>query len=218
VLLTVSDFGNGIATTDLDKVFEPFFATNEGGEGPGLGLSMVYGFIKQSNGYIKVQSELGQGTSFKLYLPRYEGTVEENVVARKLAPVGGIERILVVEDDPQVRASVVRQLKTLGYSVFNAVDGTAGVAAFEATPQPFDLLLTDVVLPGPLNGKDLADEVARRWPRTRTVFMSGYTDKILSQEGRLDPSVRLLSKPFRKSDLALIVRQALDSGDKQAPA
>ena len=118
--------------------------------------------------------------------------------------------MLVVEDDPQVRASVVGQLQSLGYSVSQAADGVAGLAAFGASSQPFDLLLTDVVMPGELNGKDLADRVARKWPDAQIVFMSGYSDNVLIHDGRLAPGIRLLRKPFRKSDLAQMVRQALD--------
>ncbi len=211
VQVTVSDTGRGIPPKDLDKVFEPFFGAKEGGRGSGLGLSMVYGFVRQSNGHIAVSSEIDQGTSFKLYLPRYDGTPDAATAHRNATIVGGSERVLVVEDDPQVRASVVRQLQSLGYVVSQAADGSAGVASFEAAAQPYELLLTDVVMPGPLNGKALADEVSRRWPRTRIVFMSGYTDNALIYRGHIDADVLLLSKPFRKGDLARMIRRALDS-------
>ena len=211
VMIVVSDTGGGIPAQDLDKVFEPFFTTKDGGKGSGLGLSMVYGFIKQSNGHVAVASEIGQGTSFKLYLPRYDGAPDEAAVRKSPQAVGGTERVLVVEDDAQVRTSVVRQLQSLGYDVSQAVDGSAGVASFESASSPYDLLLTDVVMPGPLNGKALADEVARRWPSTRIVFMSGYTDNALVNRGHIDPDVRLLNKPFRKIDLAQMIRRALDS-------
>ena len=210
VLIAVTDTGRGILAKDLDKVFEPFFTTKDGGKSSGLGLSMVYGFMKQSNGHIAVTSEIDQGTSFKLYLPRYDGAPDEAAVRRNVAAVGGTERVLVVEDDPQVRASVVRQLQSLGYVVSQAVDGSAGLASFESASPPYQLLLTDVVMPGPLNGKALADEVARRWPATRIVFMSGYTDNALVHRGQIDPDVRLLSKPFLKIDLAQMIRRALD--------
>ncbi len=116
---------------------------------------------------------------------------------------------------PQVRASVVRQLQSLGYTVSQAPDGAAGVAAFEAAAQPYDLLLTDVIMPGPLNGKALADEVARRWPETKIVFMSGYSEDVITHHGRLDAGVRLLSKPFRMNDLATTIREALDDREGQ---
>ena len=210
VALAVTDTGSGIPADMLDKVFEPFFTTKDIGKGTGLGLSMVYGFIKQSNGHIRIDSQVGRGTVFTLYLPRGENSVEEAVVARRVASPGRAERLLVVEDDDQVRDNVVRQLQGLGYVVSQASDGTSGIAAFEAAPKPFDLLLTDVVMPGPMNGKQLADEVARRWPAVKIVFMSGYTENAFVRDGRVDVGMRLLSKPFRKKDLALMVRETLD--------
>ena len=210
VALAVTDTGSGIPPDMLDKVFEPFFTTKDIGKGTGLGLSMVYGFIKQSNGHIRIDSEVGRGTVFTLYLPRGEGAGEEAVVADRIASPARAERLLVVEDDDQVRDNVVRQLQGLGYVVSQASDGTSGIAAFEAASQPFDLLLTDVVMPGPMNGKQLADEVARRWPSVKIVFMSGYTENAFVRDGRVDVGMRLLSKPFRKKDLALMVRETLD--------
>ncbi len=210
VLLTVSDNGRGIPPRDLDKVFEPFFTTKDEGKGSGLGLSMVYGFVKQSNGHIAADSTVDSGTTFKLYLPRHLGAPDEAAVRVRPVVKGGSERILVVEDNPQVRASVVGQLQSLGYDVSQAEDGAAGLASFEAASPSYALLLTDVVMPGGMNGKALADRVALRWPAARIVFMSGYTDNALTQDGNIDATVRLLNKPFRKSDLALIVRQALD--------
>src|SRR5439155_105866 len=143
------------------------------------GLSMVYGFIKQSNGHIKIYSELERGTSIKLYLPKIAGRQEEAAASQGQPLPRGNERILVVEDDGQVRASVVNQLQSLGYAVSEAPDGMAGLAALEVASQPYDLLLTDIIMPGPMNGKALADEVARRWPTTRIVFMSGYTENAI---------------------------------------
>ncbi|MCX7360388.1 MAG: PAS domain S-box protein [Alphaproteobacteria bacterium] len=209
-MLGVTDTGCGIPPEALGKVFEPFFTTKGLGKGTGLGLSMVYGFIKQSRGHITIHSDVGRGTTFKLYLPRSDGAKEATVLPA--APIRhGTERILVVEDEPQVRASVVLQLQSLGYTVTAAADGAAGVASFEASPVPFDLLLTDVVMPGALNGRALADVVARRWPATRIVFMSGYTDTAMIHDGRLDAGVLLLGKPFRRNDLARMMRQALDA-------
>ena len=209
-MLSITDTGTGIPPEMLAKVFEPFFTTKGVGKGTGLGLSMVYGFIKQSNGHIAIDSEVGRGTTFKLYLPRSVGEKEEATVCQPSPLPGGRERILVVEDDAQVRASVVRQLQRLGYTVSQAPDGAVGVAAFEAATQPYDLLLTDVIMPGPLNGKALADEVARRWPKTRVLFMSGYSEDVITHHGRLDAGVRLLSKPFRMTDLATTIREAFD--------
>ena len=216
VMLAVTDTGKGMPPNVLDKVFEPFFTTKEPGKGTGLGLSMVYGFIKQSNGHIKIYSEVGHGTSIKLYLPRNDSDQKEAAVRQSLPMPGGSERILVVEDDSQVRSSVLGQLQSLGYAVVTASDGMAGLAALETAPQPYDLLLTDVVMPGRLNGKGLAEEAIRRWPKTKVVFMSGYTEDAIVHQGQLDPGVLLLNKPFRKIDLAQILRQALDGPDNSS--
>jgi PAS domain S-box-containing protein len=210
-LLVVSDTGIGIAAENLTKVFEPFFTTKDVGKGSGLGLSMVYGFVKQSNGHVAIESEFGRGTSIKLFLPRSSRRAEVTSLGQPASMLRGNERILIVEDDAQVRASVAGQLRSLGYIVAEAPDGAAGVAAFQAASPPYDLLLTDVVMPGALDGKALADEVARRWPTTKIVFMSGYIESDATQHGRLGAEARLLNKPFRKADLANILREALDA-------
>lgn len=207
VLVTISDTGHGILPQHIDQIFEPFFTTKASGKGSGLGLSMVYGFVKQSHGHIAVTSEIDRGTSFRIYLRRHGEAAFVADAAKKVAPVGGSERVLVVEDDRHVRASVVRQLQSLGYEVSQAADGVAGVAAFKAASRPFDLLLTDVVMPGAMNGKALAEEAARLSPNTAVAFMSGYATNVL---GDANSNVQLLNKPFRKSDLALFVRQVLD--------
>jgi CheY-like chemotaxis protein len=194
-------------------VFEPFFTTKDVGKGTGLGLSMVYGFIKQSNGHIKIYSELGHGTCVKIYLPAGEGHHEPVEIGPVATMDRGKERILVAEDNAQVRESVVEQLRSLGYDVTEAVDGASALVRFSENLWPYDLLLTDVIMPGPLNGKALADEVARRWPEVRIVFMSGYTEDAIIHQGRLDPGVRLLPKPFRKAELARAVREALDTAN-----
>ena len=203
VRLSVTDTGTGMPADVLAKVFEPFFTTKDVGKGSGLGLSMVYGFIKQSGGAIGIRSEVGRGTTVTLYLPRSDKTVESAAAPGAGTLRTGSERLLVVEDEPQVREDVARQLRSLGYEVAEAADGAAGLAAFEAAKTPYDLLLTDIVMPGPLGGKALAEQVARRWPGTAIAFMSGYA------EGTSTSS--LLTKPFRKHDLAKHVREALDS-------
>ena len=217
-MLSVTDEGAGIPSGDLKRVFEPFFTTKDVGKGTGLGLSMVYGFIKQSNGHVGIYSEPGHGTSVKLYLPRSDGLVAEPVLRDKGPLPGGAERILVAEDEPQVRASVVRQLRSLGYEVSEAPDGASSITAFEAASVPFDLLLSDVVMPGPLSGKLLAAEVARRWPAAKIVFMSGFTEISSMRHERLDEGALLLSKPFRKLDLARMIRRALDAPGPAAGA
>ena len=203
VRLSVEDTGAGMPPDVLTKVFEPFFTTKDVGKGSGLGLSMVYGFIKQSGGAITIVSEVGRGTVVNLYLPRSDQKVEAGVTHADVAMPRGSERILVVEDEPQVRRQVAQQLRSLGYDVAEAADGAAGLAACEAVETPYALLLTDVVMPGALDGRTLAAEVVRRWPETSVAFMSGYS------EGAVASS--LLTKPFRKQDLARHVRDALDS-------
>ena len=213
-MLAVTDTGVGIPPDALEKVFEPFFTTKEVGRGTGLGLSMVYGFIKQSNGHIKIYSEPDRGTSIKMYLPRADGTVAADVSTHAHSPPIGSERLLVVEDNGDVRARIVEILRSLGYVVDEASDGAAGLAKFGAAPHPYDLLLTDVVMPGPMGGKALADAVSSRWPNTPVVFMSGYTEDAITHQGRLNAGVRLLAKPFRRHELAQMIRQALDDRGK----
>jgi PAS domain S-box-containing protein len=215
VMLAVTDTGTGMAPHVVARAFEPFFTTKAVGKGTGLGLSMVYGFIKQSNGHVSLHSEPGRGTTVKLFLPR---VVEPQATAIPRPPPlpGGKERILVAEDNDEVRDGVVRQLRSLGYDVSEAPDGSAALAALEAVSRPYDLLLTDVIMPGAVNGKVLAEEAARRWPATKIVFMSGYTENTIVRDGRLDPGLLLLEKPFAKRDLAAIVRRALDGAPPPA--
>ncbi|HZX87633.1 MAG TPA: PAS domain S-box protein [Reyranella sp.] len=210
VRLSVTDTGTGIPADVLPRVFDPFFTTKEVGKGTGLGLSMVHGFIIQSKGHIGIESELGRGTTVAIYLPRaMEQPADEHVAAAAALPRGQ-EEILVVEDEPRVRAAMVEQLQSLGYAVSQAADGSAGIAAFERARRPYDLLLTDVVMPG-INGKKLADEVTSRWPGTSVLFVSGFSQDNIVHDGRLDAGAKLLTKPFRKGDLALAVRNALDA-------
>lgn len=213
VMLAVTDSGVGIPPEQVDKVFEPFFTTKEVGKGTGLGLSMVYGFVKQSNGHIRIYSELGRGTVVRMYLPAGAKVRPENgqTAAQVRAVPRGSQRILVVEDDAQVRRSVVGQLRGLGYEIVEAADGAAGLAACEASTKPYDLVLTDVVMPGAVGGEALAEEVRRRWPGTRILFMSGYTENALMYQGHLDAGVDLLTKPFRKDDLAEAIRRILSA-------
>ena len=206
-MLAVSDTGEGIAADILGHVFEPFVTTKEVGKGTGLGLSMVYGFIKQSNGHVKIYSEVGHGTTVRIYLPRHRGVAVE---LDKIIPSlpGGDERILVVEDDSFVRESVVLQLRALGYVVGEADNAARGLER-QAEDAAYDLLLTDVVMPGAMNGKTFAVEAVRRQPGLHVMFMSGYTENALIHNGHLDEGIHLLSKPFRKIDLARAVRNAM---------
>ena len=207
VMLSVTDTGSGMPPAVAKRAFEPFFTTKEVGKGTGLGLSMVYGFIRQSNGHIKIYSEAGQGTSVKMYFPRSEALAAAAAPSRRKTMAGGTEHILVVEDEEAVRAIVGEQLRSLGYDVKLAADAEEALAQLRL--HRFDLLLTDVVMPGRLNGKGLADEVERSWPGTRVVFMSGYSENALVNDGRLDGDVMLLAKPHQKADLAQIIRRAL---------
>ncbi|MFL6792926.1 MAG: CHASE3 domain-containing protein [Bradyrhizobium sp.] len=207
VMIAISDSGTGMSQAVQDKVFEPFFTTKEVGKGSGLGLSMVYGFVKQSGGHIKIYSEEGHGTTIKLYLPPARGQVE--AAASTAAPVsGGTEIILVVEDDALVRNFATAQLQSLGYQAVAAADSRAAMALLE-NGQPFDLLFTDVIMPGGISGRELAEEVVKRRPGIKVLYTSGYTDSAIVHHGRLDEGLLLLTKPYRKSQLAKMVRQAL---------
>jgi len=207
VMLSVTDTGSGMPPEVLKRVFEPFFTTKETGRGTGLGLSMVYGFIRQSKGHIVITSEVGRGTKVSLYFRRSEALVPVAAAPRRQALPGGSESILVVEDEDSVRAIVTEQLRSLGYQVKHASNADQALDFMQAAR--FDLLLTDVMMPGRLNGKGLSEEVERQWPGTRIVFMSGYSENALQHDGRLDNGVKLLAKPHRKADLAMIIRSAL---------
>jgi len=207
VLLAVSDTGTGMSHAVQDKVFEPFFTTKEVGKGSGLGMSMVYGFVKQSGGHIKIYSEEGHGTTIKLYLPPARGQVEVEAPAPE--PVRrGSEVILVVEDDQLVRNYVVTQLGSLGYKTIAVPNARAALALVDKG-EKFDLLFTDVIMPGGMNGRQLADEVAKRRPGMKVLYTSGYTENAIVHHGRLDEGVLLLAKPYRKAQLASMLQQAL---------
>ena len=208
VMLAVSDTGTGISPEAMEHVFEPFFTTKDVGKGTGLGLSMVYGFIKQSKGHIKIYSEKSLGTTVRIYLPRSQGSAFAEEKALISVP-RGTERILVVEDDIAVRDSVVLLLRSLGYVIGEADCAAAGLERL-SKDSAYALLLTDVVMPGQMNGKAFADEAVRRCPGLAVLFMSGYTENAIIRNGQLDEGIRLLSKPFRKVDLARAVRGAMD--------
>lgn len=209
VRLAVTDTGAGIAPETLPRVFDPFFTTKEVGKGTGLGLSMVHGFITQSHGHIDIQSQLGRGTTVTIHLPRAAGLSDHAPVPEPAALPRGSEQILVVDDEARVGDAVVEQLRSLGYAVTRATDGVAGLAAVKGAGQPYDLLLTDVVMPG-MGGRKLADDVTALSPSTAVLFMSGYSRDDIVHDGRIDPGARLLTKPFHKGDLARAVRDALD--------
>jgi PAS domain S-box-containing protein len=207
VMLAISDTGSGMRPEVRDRVFEPFFTTKEVGKGTGLGLSMVYGFVKQSGGHIRIYSEQGHGTTIKLYLPPASGEAE-TIESPPSAVSGGTETILVVEDDELLRNFVITQLRSLGYTTIAASDGPAALAVVERG-EPFDLLFTDVVMPGGMSGRVLAEAVTRRRPNIRVLYTSGFTDNAIVHHGRLDEGILLLAKPYRRPQLAEMVRQAL---------
>ena len=209
-MIAVSDTGVGIASDILDRVFDPFFTSKGPGKGTGLGLSMVYGFIKQSAGHIKIYSEQGYGTTIRMYLPPGTGTGAVAAEPPASALQGGHETILVVEDDKLVRDYVLTQLHSLGYVTLDAANAAEALALVEAG-RSFDLLFTDIIMPGTMNGRELADEIERRRPGSKVLYTSGYTENAIIHHGRLDTGVLLLAKPYRKSDLAAMIRKALGS-------
>lgn len=217
VMLAVSDTGCGMAPDILDKVFEPFFSTKAEGKGSGLGLSMVYGFVKQSGGHVKIYSEVGHGTTIRLYLPRAMESEDVEVTTTAPDVTGGTETILVVEDDEEVRNTVVEMLTDLGYRVLKAVDAQSGLSVVESGI-PIDLLFTDVVMPGPLKSTELARKAKERLPGIAVLFTSGYTENSIVHGGRLDPGVDLLSKPYPREALARKVRHVLGNERQRALA
>ncbi|WP_439408640.1 AAA family ATPase [Bradyrhizobium sp. DASA03076] len=217
VLVTVSDTGSGIPLTIRDKIFEPFFTTKELGKGTGLGLSMVYGFIKQSGGHIRIDSEEGSGTTFSLYLPRSTQAAASTRVVTKGELQRGRETILLVEDDELVRNYVEAQLKSFGYRTIAAPNGPEALALVDLGTA-FDLLFTDVVMPGGMNGRQLADAVLQRRPGVPVLYMSGYPEAAMMHDGRLDPDITLLSKPYRPADLAHAIRRVLESRGRPVAA
>ena len=208
VMLAVTDTGTGIAPDIIERVFEPFFSTKGEGKGTGLGLSMVYGFVKQSGGHVRIYSEIGHGTTVKLYLPR---TLAEEDALRPLEVgpiVGGSETIVVAEDDEGVRETVVEMLTELGYRVLKAKDATSALTVIESGVH-VDLLFTDVVMPGPLKSPELARKVRDAYPSMAVLFTSGYTENSIVHGGKLDPGIELLAKPYTREALARKVRNVL---------
>jgi PAS domain S-box-containing protein len=211
VMIAVSDTGTGISAANLEKVFDPFFTTKEVGKGTGLGLSMVFGFVKQSGGHVKIYSEEGHGTSVKIYLPRSSGVPETTAEAQANSMlVGGDETILVVEDDALVRKYVMTQVESLGYVTLEAANAAEALVIIDNRAD-VDLLFTDVIMPGGMNGRQLVDEALKRRPSLKALFTSGYTENAILHHGRLDAGVLLLAKPYRKPELARMIRVALGS-------
>jgi signal transduction histidine kinase/CheY-like chemotaxis protein len=211
VLIAVSDTGAGMSSETIDRAFEPFFTTKEAGKGTGLGLSQVYGFMKQSEGHVKIYSETGEGTTIKLYLPRRDGDeIEISTDESEASDRGRGETILVVEDDDGVRQYAAEILRDLNYQVIEAKDSASALRLLDADKK-FDLMLTDVVLPGK-NGRELANEVEKRRPETKIIFMTGYSRNAIVHHGRLDAGIALIPKPLVERVMARKIRQVLDSG------
>jgi PAS domain S-box-containing protein len=208
VMVAVSDTGMGMTAEVRDRAFEPFFTTKGPGHGTGLGLSMVYGFVKQSGGHVKIDSEVGEGSTIRLYLPRVHRRAEAPAPAPAALPVGH-ETILIVEDEPEVRAVVARHLGDMGYRLLEAADAMAALALL-ATPQRIHVLFTDVVLPGGMSGRELADEARRLRPELKVLFTSGYTSDAIVHHGRIDEGVDFLGKPYKRADLARKLREVLE--------
>ena len=208
VMIAVTDNGSGMPPEVVQQAFEPFFTTKREGRGTGLGLSMVYGFVKQSGGHIKIDSTVDQGTTVGIYLPR-SLQAEEAVVDIDAMPVtGGNEMVLIAEDDESVRDTVVAMFNDLGYRVLKAKDARTALDIIESG-MPIDLLFTDVVMPGPLQSTELARKARERIPHLAVLFTSGYTQNALSPDGRLAPNVELLNKPYSRETLARRVRHVL---------
>jgi len=208
VMVAVSDNGTGMTAEVLEHAFEPFFTTKPEGQGTGLGLSMVYGFVKQSGGHVKIYSEPGQGTTVRLYLPRSREEEDVEVEFDAGPATGGTETILVVEDDEDVRGTVIDMLTDLGYRVLKAKEAQSALAIVESGI-PIDLLFTDVVMPGPLRSPELARKAQERLPNLAVLFTSGYTEDAIVHGGRLDEGVDLLSKPYTRETLARKLRHVL---------
>jgi PAS domain S-box-containing protein len=211
VLISVSDIGAGMTEEVAARAFEPFFTTKSVGQGTGLGLSQVYGFVKQSGGHVKIYSEPGHGTTIKIYLPRLLREVQiSEVEPSRVAHQSLGESILVVEDDADVRAYIVEVLRDLNYQVHEARDATTALDLAERLDGRIDLLLSDVVLPG-LNGRELVRQIHRRWPDLKVLYMTGYSRNAIVHQGRLDPGVEVIQKPITQANLADRIRDVLDN-------
>jgi CheY-like chemotaxis protein len=210
VQIAVTDTGAGMTREVVGRAFEPFFTTKQSGQGTGLGLSQVYGFVKQTGGHVRIYSEVGEGTTVKIYLRRFvgEASIPEEVKSETSRGRSG-ECILVVEDDADVRGYVVETLEGLGYDVLQAANGNDALRLVDQH-KTIGLLLTDVVMPN-MNGRKLAEEAIQRQPALKVLFMTGYSRNAIVHQGRLDPGVDLIQKPLSSDQLASTVRRVLDT-------
>jgi CheY-like chemotaxis protein len=211
VMLSVADTGQGMDADTQTKMFEPFFTTKEAGKGTGLGLSTVYGVVKQHGGYIAVESEVGRGSTFRIYFPRVDEAPDvEETPAAPARSLGGEERVLLVEDEAPVRAIAHEALVGHGYTVLEARDVDDALRIAREEGRRIDLLLTDVVMPV-MNGRTLAEQIRQMHPETKVLYMSGYSDDTIGRHHVLEPETALLQKPFTPTELARKVRETLDA-------
>jgi CheY-like chemotaxis protein len=211
--LCVTDTGVGMPPDVVARAFEPFFTTKPTGEGTGLGLSMVYGFARQSGGQVRIYSEVGQGTTVCIYLPRYYGELsgdDEPATAADMFPSGHSETVLVVDDEPTVRMLITEILGELGYVAIEAADSVSGLKLLQSDAR-IDLLVTDVGLPGGMNGRQMADAARVTRPELKVLFITGYAENSLLGNGRLAPGMAVMTKPFPIETMAARIKQIIES-------
>jgi CheY-like chemotaxis protein len=207
----VSDTGCGIPPENLQKIFEPFFTTKEVGKGTGLGLATVFGIVQQHKGWVNVYSEVGHGTTFRVYLPRLAKTSDQKFVQPTTEPGrGGNETILLVEDEPKLRASVQNVLSRLGYRVLEAATGFEALEVWNQQRDGIHLLLTDMVMPGGMTGKELGERLLKENPKLKVIYASGYSAEVAGKDFPLEEGVNFLTKPFQAQKLAQAIRRCLD--------
>jgi CheY-like chemotaxis protein len=209
--LCVTDTGAGMTPDVIARAFEPFFTTKPIGQGTGLGLSMIYGFVRQSGGQVRIYSEVGEGTTMCLYLPRHYGASEEGEGAPDLSQAPRAEQgqtVLVVDDEPTVRMLVAEVLEDLGYTAIEAADGSAGLKMLRSDAR-IDLLVTDVGLPGGMNGRQMADAARVTRPDLKVLFITGYAENAILGNGRLEPGMQVMTKPFVMEALASRIRELI---------
>jgi CheY-like chemotaxis protein len=213
VRLSVSDSGTGIPPEILPKIFEPFFTTKDIGKGTGLGLATVFGIVQQHQGWVNVYSEVGHGTTFRIYLPRLAKNGGQKIAEPTLsAMLGGAETILLVEDDPALRTSVRKALAQLGYRILEAPTGVKAIDVWKENRAEIRLLLTDLVMPDGMTGKDLAQRLLHENPQLKVIYMSGYSAEVVGKDFPLKEGVNFLTKPFQAIKLTQTIRKILDTG------